>query len=106
MITVLRLRLLHHPFHSSRSGDLRGRNVVSRPLHHLRIQSRITAIRHPHDGASGRPTKIATSPPDEHSNPHSDLASPEHVGACRGFLPRRLYDACPRGVRSGLQVCA
>jgi hypothetical protein len=42
------------------------------------------------------------------SNPHSRLASPNGSGACRGFLPRGLCDACPRGVhvRACLRVRA
>jgi hypothetical protein len=32
------------------------------------------------------------------SNPHSRLASPNGIGARRGFLPRGLCNTCPRGV--------
>ena len=39
------------------------------------------------------------------SNPHSGLASPNGIGACRGFLPRGLSDACPRGVVTSAHAC-
>jgi hypothetical protein len=40
------------------------------------------------------------------SNPDSGLASPNDIGACRGFLPRGLCDACPRAVITSWQTCA
>ena len=40
------------------------------------------------------------------SNPHSRLASPHHAGACRGFLPRGLCNACPRSVVTFARVGA
>ena len=40
------------------------------------------------------------------SNPHSRLASPYRIGACRGFLPRGLCDASPRSVVTSSPVGA
>ena len=48
----------------------------------------------------------AIAPTCDPSNPHSRLASPNGIGACRGFLPRGLCDACPRGVIASSHVCA
>jgi len=40
------------------------------------------------------------------ANPHSGLAAPESTGACRGFLPRGLCNACPRSVATSSRPCA
>src|SRR6185369_3317861 len=67
--------------------------------------------------APSPPTSARCHPPDrrsdhrirpdsEPSNPHSGLASPNRSGACRGFLPRGLYDACPRAVVTSSHFCA
>ena len=90
---------LRRPLPIADGLTLRGQNRTSRPLRHHRIPPRIIAIPHRRDVSrrfSGRLGAIA--PARDPSNPHSRLASPNGSGACRGFLPRGLYDACPRRV--------
>ena len=86
---------------------LRGQNRTSRPLRHHRIRPRIIAIPHRCDVSRRFSDRLgAIAPARGPSNPHSRLASPNDSGACRGFLPRGLYDACPRRVVTSSHACA
>jgi hypothetical protein len=78
---------------------LRGQNRASRPPRHPLISPRIVAISHRRNVRRRFSDRLAPSrPPAVRPIPIAALASPNDSGACRGFLPRGLCDACPRGV--------
>jgi Putative transposase len=89
----------------SRRFALRCRNVISRPLRHPSARPHRVTIRHRRGVTLGRP-ECRVPLESQRSNPHSAQASPDHTGAYRGFLPRGLSDACPRGVITSSHACA
>ena len=86
---------------------LRGQHRTSRPL--PSSPNPAPDHRHPPSVRCQAPIQQpvgAIAPTCDPSNPHSRLASPNDIGACRGFLPRGLCDACPRGVITSSHPCA
>jgi len=102
----------HYVRFASATADS-GRLCPTRPAPHFvaSASSPNPASDHRHPASVRCPAPIqqpvgAIAPTCDSSNPHSRLASPNAIGACRGFLPRGLCDACPRRVVTSSHACA